>query len=297
MPIERRPKNPLPPTYIPPGGIAYKVKTDDDLDSVARANGISADDLTIFNFKTVRPAEINWYLRQNVGCVQATHDDKNWIFTSDARPGTIYLPPKQGWKRPSFPSTTPGVLSALPKPVEKKHSGLWFGFAGQEGGMLPVVGKDTVEACLYSWDNFNDRFWLNIDGWRFGLGLGASVGLALAVATGVDHPRELNDFTVSGGDFQANMAGKWGDVAKGLKGLRGLGKMASAAKFIDKTMSFGEWEKTRDTIWNLYKATDIDSKKLGLNVMAIPGAGIGLEISGYYGFGTVCVHSVTLQDL
>jgi hypothetical protein len=233
-----------------------------------------------------------------VGCVQATHDRKNWIFTSDARPGTIYLPPKQGWKRPSFPSSTAGILSALPKPVEtKKHSGLWLGFAGQEGGMLPLVGKDTVEAYLYSADNYNDRFWLNIDGWRFGLGLGASIGLAFAVATGVDHPRELNDFAVGGLDFQASMAGKWGDLGKAAKELNAVRKIASAAKFIDKTISFGEWEKMRDLIWSLCKTAGIDTKKLGLNVMAVPGAGTGLEISGYYGFGTVSVQSVTLQDL
>lgn len=220
------------------------------------------------------------------------------MFTSDAQPGIIYLPPKQGWKRPSFSSSTPGELSTLPKPVQpKKRSGLWFGLAGQEGGTLAIVGKDTVEACLYSLESYNNRFWLNIDGWRFGLGLGASVGMAVVVVTGVQHPSELRDFPVGGWDFQANLGGKWGDVAKAAKGLNAVRKIASGAKFVDKAISVVEWEKLRDTIWNLYKASKIDTDKTDVNVMGIPGAGIGLEISGYYGFGSVLVHNVTLTNL
>lgn len=298
MPIEKHPQYPLPPNYVPLNSVPYRVKTNDDLRSVARANGISYDDLVILNFKTVNPAEINWYLRRNVGCVQATHDRKNWMFTSDAQPGIIYLPPKNGWKRPSFPSQTPGVLSTLPKPTPaKKRSGIWFGLGGQEGGTLAIVGKDTVEACLYSLESYQNRFWMNIDGWRLGLGLGASIGVAIVVATGVDHPRELNDFPAGGFDFQANLAGKWGDIAKAAKGLNAVRKIASGAKIIDKTISIAEWEKMRDLIWNIHKAADIDTGKLGVNVMGIPGAGVGLEISAYYGFGSVYVHDMTLRDL
>lgn len=297
MPIEKKPTHPLPPRYRPADGTAYQVKTGDSLQTVARGYGISEEDLENYNFKTVNPAEINWYLRRNVGCVQATHDQKNWMFTSAARPGIIYLPPKQ-WHRPSFPSSTPGVLSVLPHPVEqKKRSGIWFGLGGQEGGTLAIVGKDTVEACLYSLESYNNRFWMNIDGWRLGLGLGASIGAAIVVATGVDHPKELQDFPSGGFDFQLSMAGKWGDLAKAAKGLNAVRKIATGAKIIDKTISLAEWEKLRDLIWNGYKAMDIDARKLGVNVLAIPGAGVGLEISGYYGFGYVNVHSMTLTNL
>jgi hypothetical protein len=51
MPIERHPRNPLPPNYVPSGGTPYRVKTDDDLGSVAAAHGITYDDLVIYNFK------------------------------------------------------------------------------------------------------------------------------------------------------------------------------------------------------------------------------------------------------
>jgi hypothetical protein len=40
-----------------------------------------------------------------------------------------------------------------------------------------------------------------------------------------------------------------------------------------------------------------ERQKLCVNVLAIPGAGVGLEVSAYYGFGFVNVHSITLTDL
>jgi len=206
------------------------------------------------------------------------------MFTSEANPGIIYLPPK--WHRPTFP--------AKPAAASRKRSGIWFGLGVQEGGTLGIAGKDTVEACLYSLESYQDRFWMNIDGWRLGLGLGASIGAALVVATGVDAPSELQGFIAGGDvDFQLSLAGKWGDVAKAAKGLNLVRKVATAGKLVDKTLSLVEWEKTRDLIWNLYKATDIDSKKKAVNVLSIPGAGVGLEVSIYKSFGEVRVHDVT----
>jgi hypothetical protein len=37
--------------------VPCKVKTDDDLELIAEAHGIPSDDLVIFNFNTVNPAE------------------------------------------------------------------------------------------------------------------------------------------------------------------------------------------------------------------------------------------------
>jgi len=288
MPVEKRPTSPLKSGYVPQGGTPYKVKTNDDLGSVARAHGITEDQLITFNFGTRDPAEINWYLRRNVGCVRPTRDQKNWMFTSDANPGIIYIPPK--WHRPSFP------LKPVVPEVNKKKSGIWFGLGGQEGGTLGIAGKDTVEACLYSLETYQNRFWMNIDGWRLGLGLGASVGVVLVVATGVERPNDLQGFIAGGDvDFQLSLAGKWGDVAKAAKGLNLVRKIAGASKFVEKTISLAEWEKLRDLVWNLYKAMDINSKKMAVNVLSIPGAGIGLEVSVFKSMGEVTVHSVTMS--
>jgi hypothetical protein len=291
MPLEKRPLKPLGRDRVPPGGTPYKVKTDDDLGTVARAHGVTEELLVDFNFGTRDPSEINWYLRVSVGCRLPTRDGKNWMFTSAARPGIIYIPPK--WHRPSFP---PKPVEVSPARPANHKSGLWFGVGAVEGGTLGIAGKETVEACVYSWDKYTHHFWLNVDAWRLGIGVGASVGIVLVVATGVETPHDLEGFVVVGDtDFQLALAGKWGDVAKAAKGLNVVRKVAKLGKFIDKTISYAEWEKLRDFVWNLYKAMDIDAKKTALNVFGIPGAGVGLEASVYKSVGSVFVHGVSID--
>lgn len=292
MPLEKRPANPIPPGHVPIGGAPYRVKTNDDWYSVAQAHGVPVQDLIYFNFKTHDPREVNYYLRANVGCVRPTHDHLNWMFSSEASPGVIYIPLKS-WNRPSFPPA-PAVQPAPPKP---EKSGVWFGIGFQGGGHLAVGGKDTVEAWMFSLETYKNRFMLNVDGYRIGPGLGGSVGVAVVVATGGVYPSAFSGLKVSGWDFQANLAGKWGDLAKGVKGLSAVKRFANAGKIVDKMISYAEWEKIRDLIWNGIKAGSINphSEKPEVNVMAIPGAGVGLEISGYYGFGDVFVHGVTLD--
>lgn len=95
MPIEREPKSPLPNNFVPHDGIAYRVQDGDTWQSVARANNIKdVWGLIEYNFKTRSPAEVNYYLKSKVGCVDTTKDGKNWIFSSDASPGIIYLLPE-----------------------------------------------------------------------------------------------------------------------------------------------------------------------------------------------------------
>ena len=92
MPIEKAPKNPLPQAYVPPASIRYKVTDGDSWLSVAAKFKMTPAALIEFNFKTQDPAEINWYLRRNVGCRKQTADGKNWMFSSNAGPGVIYRP-------------------------------------------------------------------------------------------------------------------------------------------------------------------------------------------------------------
>jgi hypothetical protein len=242
-------------------------------------------------------AEINYYLRANVGCVKQTFDRKNYVFTSEATPGIIYLPPLTDWKRPPPPAVKP--VDPLPEtPVPAKRSGIWFGFGAQGGGHLAVVGKDTVEALLFSLESYQDRFFMNIDGYRVGPGLGGSIGVVFVVATGGRTPSVFQHLKVSGGDFQANMGGRWGDLAKGLKQLKMISKFANAGRYIDKAISVAEWEKIRDLIYNAIKAGSINghSATPEVNVMGIPGAGVGVEISLYYGWGEVQVHNQTASS-
>jgi hypothetical protein len=94
---ERKPLLPLPRTYRPGASFTYRVT---DLDtregwaSVARKYGLDVRRLIRFNFETENSDEVNWYLRNYVGCDVATDDRQNWMFSSSANPGIIYLPNK-----------------------------------------------------------------------------------------------------------------------------------------------------------------------------------------------------------
>lgn len=101
MPIDREPKQPISKDYAPPGGVRYRVQDGDTWENIAdRFNIKDVWSLIEFNFKTRSPAEVNWYLRRNVGCVQQTSDGKNLVFSTDDVPGYIYTFPDKG-RRPA----------------------------------------------------------------------------------------------------------------------------------------------------------------------------------------------------
>ncbi len=93
MPIEKRPAHLVPkgpPRDSRPAG--HKVSDNETFESIAHRYKIPVKQLIFFNFGTLNPAELNWYLREYVGCNLATHDKKNWRFSASAKPGLIYLP-------------------------------------------------------------------------------------------------------------------------------------------------------------------------------------------------------------
>lgn len=85
--------------FPPDSGTAYRVRTGDSWESVARANGLTAWALIEFNFPVVREERnfqtkcrmVNWLLRQYVGCTRSS-DGNNYRFDSADSPGTIYIP-------------------------------------------------------------------------------------------------------------------------------------------------------------------------------------------------------------
>jgi len=89
--------------YVPTDSTPYKVSARDSWWTLAerpevKAAKLSAFDLCVYNFRTRNAAEINWYLRNKVGCTQATVDKKNYKFSEDAAPGIVYLPKQTGSK-------------------------------------------------------------------------------------------------------------------------------------------------------------------------------------------------------
>ncbi len=112
MPIERTPRSPLPQNFHPNHGTAYHVQNGDNWSSIATRAGLNVAELIDFNFGTHEPAEVNWYLRRNVGCRRVTVDGKNYVFSSDANPGIVYLPPPG----PRINYAVPGPFNILAQP-------------------------------------------------------------------------------------------------------------------------------------------------------------------------------------
>lgn len=93
MPLEKRPANPIPKGPRPASRTPpHRVRDHETLETVAQKYGLSVSALLLHNFSTLDAREINWYLREHVGCHLPTNDHKNWRFSNSAKPGLIYIP-------------------------------------------------------------------------------------------------------------------------------------------------------------------------------------------------------------
>jgi len=113
MPIEKAPSTPLPQNFRPVGGTPYQVQTGDTWISLAAKVHINVWNLIDYNFHTRNPDEVNWYLRRNVGCRKTAHDGKNYMFSSDAKPGIVYLPSPFG---APVDYAVPGIFNVIAQP-------------------------------------------------------------------------------------------------------------------------------------------------------------------------------------
>src|SRR5881628_3018032 len=129
MPVEKRPANPLPK-----GARAgsrpqpHRVVDGETLESVAKKYGIAVNHLIQHNFGTLNPAEINWYLREHVGCTLPTRDGKNWRFSSIARPGLIYLPANTVRIQSTLPADLAPFEAQLRQEISKEKAADWGEF-------------------------------------------------------------------------------------------------------------------------------------------------------------------------
>jgi hypothetical protein len=94
MPIERRPRSPVPRDFVVENSVRHRVRDGESWDSLAERYGVPTDDIIMANFKTLVPEEVNWYLHHYVGCKRPTRDGLNWMFSSAAVPGIVQIPPK-----------------------------------------------------------------------------------------------------------------------------------------------------------------------------------------------------------
>lgn len=96
---EKRPLKPVYPWTQPPDTYRYKVKTGDTWLTLGAQNHhqFGEGQLIWINFR-LSPLDdfytdqVNWYLREYVGCRHSLDNGRNWAFTDDADPGYIFLP-------------------------------------------------------------------------------------------------------------------------------------------------------------------------------------------------------------
>lgn len=96
---DRRPLKPVRPWIQPPETYKYKVKTGDTWLTLGAQNNHQWGEhhLIWINFR-LSPTDpfyadqVNWYLREYVGCRHSLDGGQNWAFTDEADPGYIFLP-------------------------------------------------------------------------------------------------------------------------------------------------------------------------------------------------------------
>jgi hypothetical protein len=76
-------------------GLTYRVKDGDSWESVAERFWVDVKELIYFNFLTVQPDEVNWYLHHHTGCNRVSPSGNNWMFSNSANPGIIFIPPAE----------------------------------------------------------------------------------------------------------------------------------------------------------------------------------------------------------
>jgi len=101
----KKPKNPIPKKYYPHDRVEQKrngvwvkcgavipVEVGESWETIGRfCDGIPAEEVAYANFETYDPAEINWYLREYVGCHKPGPRGFNFMFDG-AKPGLILAP-------------------------------------------------------------------------------------------------------------------------------------------------------------------------------------------------------------
>ena len=144
----------MPEGFRPLNGIPYKVQDGDNLAGIAAEGGIPSDTLLYYCFGTTDPREVNWYLRNRVGCKVYAPKAKNFSFSTSADPGLIWLPDFV-YRR----------ITAKPKPAPHKYS---------TPGIIPRYAQKSATVCwgaavanIYDWKKKS---------WRTATGALAEIG-------------------------------------------------------------------------------------------------------------------------
>lgn len=287
MPIVSEPRPlPSPLDYVPTNSISYLVTSGDSWDSLARRPdmqdaGVSSYDLCYYNFKTRKPAEINWYLYHKVGCRKVTRDHKNYMFSLADDPGVVYLP-KHG--------------SVLPvhQTVEEPALNSWFGIVGKAGTMFVVAGIETVAGAVVSLDDIGKWMAVGASVNRLGLGWGVTGGFSFVFITGVSKPQQLNGWQDGDWDFNLALGENWSKLVNTGAKLKKIKPVIEVvAKLGVKTPKALKrlFVTEPDKYFDLVKAVRSVQQYGGLKkegdpevfMFDVPFAGAGVEASVFFG--------------
>lgn len=154
---------------------------------------------------------------------------------------------------------------------------IWAGIAKGHSGDLIIVGAHDITGKIY---NLGDELpdvrnaVININGYKFGIGLGGSIGAVFVIAHGYANAGEING--VSGSwDFDLSIGAKLGDF---FKGVWGLGKVVDTIQ---------KYKKMRYLTQNAIKKCNITDR--GVYAIPIPLAGVGLHVWGGFRFGNITI--------
>ena len=165
-PIERKPQVTLPRGWhaLHNYGIPYRPhakddKVQEDWESVARKFGVGVKELIHFNFLTTNPDEVNWYLRHHTGCEKVSPSGNNWMFSHNAKPGIIYIPPAEDRMITFEPAHTCVWRQSDVQQFLQRLTTISKGMSGNRGArikkLVQVIVRVGHPACLKLW-YYND---------------------------------------------------------------------------------------------------------------------------------------------
>jgi hypothetical protein len=163
----------------------------------------------------------------------------------------------------------------------------WLGVGVKSGGQLLIGGVESTTARLWNLGD-GESFDLEVIASRWGLGLGGDGGAVAVLGFGFTVPYELDG--KSANDWGVNIAITEKVISKSLiTSLSVAIAMARAAKAarISK-LGVDTLVQLRNLAHTFYAGYEA-SKKSGVVVIDVPGAGVGLEVSAYVTRGTMYV--------
>jgi hypothetical protein len=290
VPIVKEPRPlPSPLDYVPAESRPHRVAASDNWWTLAdraevKAAGLSANDLCYFNFKTRRPAEINWYLYHKVGCRISTRDGKNYMFSNSDQPGIVYLPQ----------AGPPPPVDEIVRTNPTERTNAWFGVGAKAGTQFVVVGIETLTGYVASLDDLGKGLAVGASINRLGPGFGVAAGVCFIYITGVRGPGDLRGHQQGDWDFNVSLGGNWSKAAQAASKAKKLQPLIDAVTRMGARTPSGlkaalkadpdKWVELIKTARSVKDYLGIDPHgEPNVFVLDVPYAGAGVEASVFFG--------------